>query len=202
MLYGPHRSRTSDTPHGVTGPSGAGAALERRYLLAQPHGWQGIQTQAVFVFVGERRSRRAAEMGVCLIDGRLAGKTLHDALRAAGLAPERSVFLNLFHDAPGDPRPCDNALQAVRSLAAAGAVVVGLGRRVQTALSRAGVDHVALTHPAARGAIRVRASYQRHVREVLAAAAPATQLAPPSARDGEDKEELPCAAWPRLRQRR
>lgn len=179
MLYTPHPSRTADTPRSVADPGGARAVLERRFLLAQPGGWHGVQTQAVFVFVGERRSRRAAEMGVCLIDGRLAGKTLHDALRAAGLAPERSVFLNLFHDTPGDARHCDNALQAVRSLAAAGAVVVGLGRRVQAALSRAGVDHVALTHPAARGAIRARASYQRHVREVLGVAAPATQAAPP-----------------------
>lgn len=119
------------------------------------------------VFVGERRSRRAVAMGAHWIDGRLCARTLHDALRRVELDPAGAVFLNLFHDAPDDQLPCPNALAAVRSLAAAGFCVVALGRRVQAALRRAGVVHVALIHPAARGRIRARAAYQRHVADVL-----------------------------------
>ena len=179
----------------LSDPAGASVVLEGRYLLAQAHGWQGIHAQTVFVFVGERRSRRAAKLGVSLIDGRLAAKTLHDALRAAGLAPERSVFLNLFHDHPAEARPCDNALQAVRSLAAAGAAVVGLGRRVQAALRCAEIEHVPLTHPAARGAIRARAAYQRHVREVLGLATSA-QTRVRSRGSTREAYDLACAVSP------
>lgn len=108
--------------------------------------------------------------GVSLIDGRLAAKTLHEALRACSVAPERSVFLNLFHDHTADRWPCENALQAIRSLAAAGAVIVALGRAVQAGLHAAGVPFVPLTHPAARGAIRAKPVYQQHVRDTLAGA--------------------------------
>lgn|GEM_PF-4524330 len=77
------------------------------------------------------------------------------------------VFVNLYHDEPADRAPCANAVEAMRSLAAAGACIVALGRRVQGALARAGVAHVELVHPAARDAIRARAAYRQHVAEVL-----------------------------------
>lgn len=131
---------------------------------------RGPAEETSLVFVGERRSRRAAELGAHWSDGRLCAKTLHDALRCAGVDPAQAVFLNLFHDEPADGLPCDNALQAVRSLAGTGACIVALGRRVQAALTRAGVAHVGLVHPAARGAIRARAAYQAHVAAVLACA--------------------------------
>ena len=107
------------------------------------------------------------ELGAHWTDGRLCAKTLHDALRRTGVDPAQAVFLNLFHDEPADDLPCHNALQAVRSLAGTGACIVALGRRVQAALTRAGVAHVGLVHPAARGAIRARAAYQAHVAAVL-----------------------------------
>jgi hypothetical protein len=121
------------------------------------------------VFVGERRSRRAIGLGASWLDGRLAGKTLHAALRASGVDPRQVVFLNLFHDQLADRQPCENALLAIRSLSAAGATFVALGRLVQTALRRAGIAHVPLIHPAARGTIRARTAYQQHVRERLGA---------------------------------
>ena len=37
-----------------------------------------------FIFVGERRSRRAIQMGVRWEHGRLCARTLHAALRAIG----------------------------------------------------------------------------------------------------------------------
>ena len=127
-------------------------------------------TMQQLVFVGERRSHRAARMGVSLQDGRLAARTLHDALRAAHVDPAAAVYFNLFHDDPADRRPCENAVQAIRSLAAAGALIVALGRHVQAGLRAAGVPFVPLTHPAARGAIRARSVYQQHLRDALAGA--------------------------------
>ena len=123
-----------------------------------------------FVFVGERRSPRAMAIGATWEGGRLAAKTLHDALRACGLDPARQVYLNLFAD-PGEAdaarviRP--DILAELRVIAALGAPIVGLGRLVQRALARAGIAHRPLTHPAARGSIRRRATYQAHVATVL-----------------------------------
>ncbi|HEV8638552.1 MAG TPA: hypothetical protein VG370_30440 [Chloroflexota bacterium] len=48
-----------------------------------------------------------------------------------------------------------------------GVVVVGMGCKVQAELDGAGVGHLRLVHPAARGLIRRRATYQAHVAAVL-----------------------------------
>ncbi|HZS01209.1 MAG TPA: hypothetical protein VFE37_20995 [Chloroflexota bacterium] len=119
-----------------------------------------------FIFVGERRSRRAIRLGVRWEHGRLCARTLHAALRAIGLAPEEQAYVNLYFDA--EPPALDKAVLArLRALAAEGVEIVGLGRLVQRALERAGVPHRRLIHPAARGAIRARAVYQAHVASVL-----------------------------------
>ncbi len=119
-----------------------------------------------FVFVGEKRSRRAIQLGATWENGRLAAKTLHAALRAAGLDPRHQEFLNLYQEGEGwSIHPA--ALAKLRSLAASGVIIVGLGRRVQAALTRGGLPHRPLVHPAARGAIRSRAVYQTRVAEVL-----------------------------------
>ena len=155
----------------------------------------------LLVFAGERRSVRAVKLDVTWLSGRLAGKTLHAALRAAGIAPERCVFVNVLHDDPRDGQPCDIALLALRSLASAGATIFALGRRVQAALRRARIAHVPLTHPAARGAIRTRAAYQQHVRDALAAAG----VLPGGERAAGGAPRLrrrPAARRPRVQRRR
>ena len=48
---------------------------------------------ARFVFVGEKRSARAIRLGVRWEDGRLSGKTLFEALRAAGTDPAAHLYL-------------------------------------------------------------------------------------------------------------
>lgn len=119
-----------------------------------------------FVFVGERRSARAIACKVHWEDGHLAAKTLHDGLRSLGLDPSAQVYLNLFpDDGPSVVDP--DALDRVRSLAARGLIVVGMGRVVQRALDRTGVRHLDLIHPAARGAIRTRSAYHAHLARVL-----------------------------------
>lgn len=119
-----------------------------------------------FVFVGEKRSSRAIALGVTWEDGRLAAKTLQDALRAVGLDPADQRFLNLYRDdLPGVLDP--GALDQIHVLLTDGWVIVGLGRVVQTALQRRRIPHRPMVHPAARGAIRTRARYHRHVARVL-----------------------------------
>lgn len=125
----------------------------------------GGTEESKYVFVGEKRSRRAVEMSVTWEHERLCGKTIAEALREAGIEPRACLFVNLFLD--GDGWELDGAaLARLREAAAAGSRVVGLGRRVQRALSKAGVPHIELYHPAARGAIR-GAEYRRHVAAVL-----------------------------------
>lgn len=131
-------------------------------LSARP----AANTARRFVFVGEKRSPKAIAMGVKWEDGRLGAKTLHDALRAVGLDPDEQRFLNLYvDDLPGVVDP--GALDQIRTLLNDGWVIVGLGRIVQTALDRRGIPYRPMVHPAARGAIRTRARYQRHVARVL-----------------------------------
>lgn len=121
---------------------------------------------ARFVFVGEKRSARAIRLGVRWQDGRLSGKTLHDALRAAGVDPAAELYLNVFRE--GESFRVDRSVvRRLRGLAASGLVVVGMGCKVQRALRRVGVEPVALVHPAARGVIRTRVLYQAHVAAVL-----------------------------------
>ena len=119
-----------------------------------------------YVFVGEKRSRRAIALGVHWEDGRLAARTLQDALVASGLDPREQLYANVFLD--GDGHTVDPlAVTRLRRLAEAGHRIVALGRLVQRALTRAGIPHLQLTHPAARGAIRRKSTYQAHVRAVL-----------------------------------
>ena len=126
-----------------------------------------------YVFVGERRSARAVRSGASWANGRAAGRTLRDALGAAGLDPDAQVYLNAYRDPePVEDRAArvldEQVLATAAALAARGLVVVGLGRHACRALARAGIAHLALTHPAARGAIRARAAYRAHVAAALA----------------------------------
>lgn len=121
---------------------------------------------ATFVFLGEKRSDRAIQMGVTWEDGRLAAKTLHEALLATGIDPADQRFLNVFCD--GETLvPNAVSLAEARRLASAGVQLVALGRLVERELRRAGLPHRAMVHPAARGAIRKRERYQAHVAAVL-----------------------------------
>ncbi len=126
---------------------------------------------SALVFVGERRSQRARQLNASWTTGGLAASTLHAALRACGIEPRAVVFLNLFREGDGALILEEAAFARVRALASEGRTVVALGRAVQHTLTRNGVPFLALTHPAARGQIRMRAVYQAHVAAVLARAA-------------------------------
>jgi hypothetical protein len=109
----------------------------------------------VILFVGERRSDLAKRKGVRWEDGRLAAKQLFDALVGCGIDPKAHAYVNLFE--PG-------GLTRVRRH---DGPIVGLGRLVQRTLTANRIPHVRLVHPAARGAIRRKEVYAKHVAETL-----------------------------------
>lgn len=115
-----------------------------------------------FLFVGEERSNLAKTRNVRWEDGALAAKQLFDALKACGIKPEDQQFTNLFER--GGPT-------AVRRAKAAGVPIVAMGKKVSCALKISGITHLALVHPAARGRIRKKERYAKHVQEVLLEAA-------------------------------
>ncbi len=104
--------------------------------------------------------------GATWTDGRLAAKTLFEALREVGIDPNAQYFVNLFEDAPGYRLDAE-VVGRLRALADSGHELVGMGRRVQRALARLGIAHTPLVHPAARGEIRATDRYRRHVRDAL-----------------------------------
>jgi hypothetical protein len=124
-----------------------------------------------FLFVGERSSEKAFRMGWTWESGRLAAKPLFEALAACAIAPQACGFVNLFGERPNAPtsgtRTIEDRILVIRAAAEAGTRIVALGNRVSAALARGNVPHLTLTHPAARGAIRLREAYIAHVREVL-----------------------------------
>lgn len=119
---------------------------------------------ATFIFVGERPSATARRRQWTWRHGRLAARTLFDALRAAGLEPLAQRYTNLFDDGM-DVKYA--VVWRLRREVRAGCVIVALGKRVSIALERAGIGHTPMVHPAARGVIRKRERYHEHVRACL-----------------------------------
>lgn len=127
--------------------------------------------RGLFLFVGERPSDRAVRMGVTWSDGALAGATLFDALRSLGIDPSQQRYRNLYtspvRGATTDSDDEKEAVGEIRRELEQGLTVVGMGRIVQQVLTREGIPHLRLRHPAARGRERLRTRYHAHARAVL-----------------------------------
>lgn len=126
------------------------------------------------LFVGECRSITAQRKGWTWADGRLAAKPLFEALQAMGVDPAQHYYVNLWTDNVGGttignakPGILGSTITRIRRANSEGDVVVALGKRVSHELARRGIKHVALVHPAARGAIRKRERYHAHVADKL-----------------------------------
>lgn len=119
-----------------------------------------------FVFVGENRSPTAIKNGWTWRDGRLAAKPLFEALDRMGLDPDDHHFVNVFRDQlkVGPLRINRSVITGLRTTRS---TVVALGRKVSKALTDHGIAHTMITHPAARGRIRKRSRYIKHVNNVL-----------------------------------
>ena len=112
-----------------------------------------------YLFVGEKRSRTAIRMAVDWKSGRLAAKTLFQALSNAGIQPDKQLYVNLFKESYPQNEVDWQALRNIRAAQRMGLVIVGMGRLVQREMRKADIPHLELTHPAARGAIRATAVY-------------------------------------------
>lgn len=123
------------------------------------------------IFIGECRSPTAQQKGWVWSDGRLAAKPLFEALRAMGVDPTSQTFVNLWQDPPTRrpkswrPQLSTGIVYALRRYPEP---KIALGGRVSRQLTKLGIKHVALVHPAARGSIRKRERYVAHVTERLA----------------------------------
>ena len=109
------------------------------------------------LFVGEKRSPSAIRMGVTWEDRRLASKQLFDAFESLKVDTEDFEFCNVLE--PSIIR-IDEAIEE-------GVAIVGRGRLAQAVLTKMGVKHTPMIHPAARGSIRKKPNYSQHVSEVL-----------------------------------
>lgn len=126
-----------------------------------------MSERLLFVFIGEQRSPTAIRRGWTWNHGHLAAKTLHEALRAAGVEPSAQVYVNLWRDDGDMNLPL---VAELLMLDRARLRLVALGRRVAEHLARLGVPHVEMVHPAARGSIRRSERYQAHVAAILGGA--------------------------------
>src|SRR5581483_4820164 len=82
-----------------------------------------------FVFIGEKPSPRAIKIGANWLNGKLAAKTLHDALYACGIDPLQQRYINLFGDNPAAPSAeIVSRIRLIRALSRKGYQIVALGR--------------------------------------------------------------------------
>jgi len=115
------------------------------------------QTLSVkLLFVGEEPSPTALSKGWTWANGRLAAKQLFDALKANGINPTNCEFCNWFGENP--KREMTKQWKGQ---------VVAMGRKVQKALSDHSINHIPIVHPAARGTIRKKENYIKHIKEML-----------------------------------
>jgi len=110
---------------------------------------------ARILFVGEERSPTAVARGWTWESGRLAAKQLFDALAVCGVDPAGCRFTNWFER--GGP----TTVRRHRG------PIVAMGQKVQKAMAAAGIEHIPIVHPAARGRIRAKDRYAAHIAEAL-----------------------------------
>ena len=117
-------------------------------------GYRNTGSQKRFLFVGEERSPTAIKMGVTWKDRRLAAAHLSKATDALGLKWDKLMFKNVFED----------DIEDIKNFKG---VVVAMGRKVERELTKHGIKHKYIHHPAARGKIRIIENYKAHVKEQL-----------------------------------
>jgi enamine deaminase RidA (YjgF/YER057c/UK114 family) len=107
-----------------------------------------------FLFVGEKKSPRAIEMGVTWKDKRLAAAHLSKAIEALGVNWDDLKFLNVFED-------------NINEIKSFNGPIIAMGRKVEKELKKHKIPHHYIHHPAARGKIRKIENYKKHVREQI-----------------------------------
>lgn len=120
-----------------------------------------------FLFVGERPSARALELGITWKDGGLCAKQLFNALAHCALLPSKQKFDNVFEPVGSGPETVSyKAIRRIRSQSKQRRVVA-MGKKASQVLTTYKIPHTMITHPAARGKIRKAERYAAHVKEKL-----------------------------------
>lgn len=124
-----------------------------------------------FLFVGERPSHQAIKIGATWQNGKLAGKQLRDALVTLNIDPDAHQYTNLYSGPEAgcvkDSADLCDALGRIWTAYEQDVTIVGMGAIVCQQLVQAGIPHLQMIHPAARGAIRKKERYTAHVASVL-----------------------------------
>ena len=107
------------------------------------------------LFVGEKRSNKAVQMNVKWEDGKLAAKQLFDALKECGINPSECTFTNWFE------------YGGKSTVQRWGGIIVAMGQKVSKSLTSKGIQHISIIHPAARGKIRKKSRYIKHIKESI-----------------------------------
>jgi hypothetical protein len=117
--------------------------------------------------VGENRSNKAQQNGwtwrKCIESGEhhLCAIQLFEALEAIGIDLQKQRFVNLWDD---DGVSIQDSIDFVVNFKG---TVVAMGRKVEKELTKLGISHKFIFHPAARGKIRRKGEYKKHVKERL-----------------------------------
>jgi len=128
------------------------------------------------VFVGENRSNMAQNNDWswerCQLEHqpRNCAKQLFEALENCGIDPynqEQVRFLNAWEDNSEEWVEVENLNSILQSYLEVGFEVVSLGEHVHQHLEQLNIPHIKLIHPAARGSIRKKDNYQKHVATTL-----------------------------------
>jgi len=116
------------------------------------------------LFVGEKRSPKAIEMGVTWKDGRLAAKHLFEALRRLNIDIAKCDFKNVYQEILEENIVNKDAVEEIKQF---NGIVVAMGRKVERVLKNHFIEHEFIYHPATRGTVRNIDNYCIHVKENL-----------------------------------
>ena len=122
-----------------------------------------------FLFVGQERSKLAQERGVYWEDEAQCANQLFRALRANNINPKKCLFINLFTD-ESDGLPISRKTinkKGLNKIEKWKGNIVGMGNIVSFKLNQLKISHTKIVHPSARGKIRAKAKYIKHIRDAL-----------------------------------
>lgn len=121
------------------------------------------------LFIGQERSKVAQERNVYWEDEAQCANQLFRALRANKIDPNNCQFVNLFTDESDGVKYKEKSINqsGLNKIKKWKGYLVGMGNLVQQKLCELNIKHIEIIHPAARGAIRLKENYIRHIKENL-----------------------------------
>jgi hypothetical protein len=121
------------------------------------------------LFVGQERSKLAQGRGVYWEDEAQCANQLFRALRANKIEPQKCSFVNLFTDESDGVKYSDKTInkKGLNKVRRWTGEIIGMGSLVHKKLRELRVRHHHIVHPSARGSIRLKENYIRHISEKI-----------------------------------